>query len=148
MRPAPFVIPRQVGPAGSEAIRQLVRFGVAGGGVAMISVFVYWVAAVPLGIHPLIANFISYLTNIALGFLIHRAWTFRELTRHDRGGRAPYRYVAVSLIALALNTVWTALLTQILRLPAWTPILPMVFVTPLVTFVINRHWVFESAGGE
>jgi putative flippase GtrA len=146
LRPIPLLIRKQIAARNSEAIQQLVRFGIAGGGVAIISVFVYWATAVPLKIHPLIANFLSYLTNISLGFMIHRAWTFREFTRNDQAANAAYRYFAVSLIALAMNTVWTAALTQFLHMPAWTPILPMVLVTPLVTFLINRHWVFKASG--
>jgi putative flippase GtrA len=146
LRPIPFVIRRQLALRNSEAFQQLVRFGIAGGGVAVISVFVYWATAVPLRIHPLLANLLSYLTHISLGFMIHRAWTFREFTRDDKAAHSAYRYFAVSLIALAMNTVWTAALTQILHEPAWTPILPMVLVTPLVTFLINRHWVFKASG--
>jgi hypothetical protein len=48
----------------------------------------------------------------------------------------------VSLISLGLNSLWVALITGPLGLgPAW-PILPMLFVTPAVTFLLNRHWVF------
>ena len=50
--------------------------------------------------------------------------------------------VIVSLISLGLNSAWIAILTGPMGLsPAW-PILPMLFVTPAVTFVLNRQWVF------
>jgi hypothetical protein len=49
----------------------------------------------------------------------------------------------VSLISLGLNSFWVWLLTEPFRLsPAW-PIVPMLFVTPLVTFTLNRQWVFR-----
>lgn len=113
-----------------------------GGGVAVISVSTYWIAAVLLAIQPLIANFISYVVHVTLSFIIHRSWTFKDTISEARAHQALYRYVSVSLVALAMNTAWTAYLTQILQLPAWTPTIPMVFVTPFVTFLINRYWVF------
>lgn len=129
------------------AFRQLLRFALAGGGVAVISVLVYWAAAVLVRINPIVSNFLSYLANVLLGFLIHKIWTFRELTKQGKNERAPFRYILVSLFALAMNTGWTALLTAVLKQAVWTPIIPMVMATPLITFFINRIWVFESSRG-
>lgn len=129
------------------ALRQLTRFSTAGVAIAIISVTVYWVAAVAIGMNALIANFISYVANVSLGFIVHRDWTFRELSASGTSKGAMVKYICVSLVALALNTIWTAILVMGMDRPAWTAIVPMVFVTPLVTFVINRHWVFGLPRG-
>ena len=51
------------------------------------------------------------------------------------------KFFVVSLISLGLNSLWVALITGPLGLgPAW-PLLPMLFVTPAVTFILNRQWV-------
>ena len=51
--------------------------------------------------------------------------------------------LAVSLISYALNSFWVWLLFSRLQLGRAAPIAPMVFVTPGVTFLLNRQWVFR-----
>ena len=53
------------------------------------------------------------------------------------------RFLAVSLISYALNAFWVWLFYSHFDLGRAVPILPMLFVTPLVTFVLNRQWVFR-----
>ena len=54
------------------------------------------------------------------------------------------RFIIVSLISLrAQQLLGVAADRRPLELgPAW-PILPMLFVTPAVTFLLNRQWVFR-----
>ena len=53
------------------------------------------------------------------------------------------RFVTVSIISYALNSFWVWLLFSHFQLGRAAPILPMLFVTPAVTFVLNRQWVFR-----
>ena len=41
------------------------------------------------------------------------------------------------------NSFWVWLLFSYFRYGPAAPILPMLFVTPAVTFVLNRQWVFR-----
>ena len=54
------------------------------------------------------------------------------------------RFFAVSLVSYAMNSLWVWLLTDdaMLAGPWWWPLIPVLFVTPLVTFALNRVWVF------
>ncbi|HVM38595.1 MAG TPA: GtrA family protein [Sphingomicrobium sp.] len=120
---------------------QLLRFLVSGALVTVLGVGVYALVALVLGWHPQLGNFLAYATAMTTGYLMHSRWSFR-----GHGGRSagtPVRFLVVSLISLALNSFWVWLFTGPMRLgPAW-PILPMVFVTPAVTFTLNRLWVFR-----
>jgi hypothetical protein len=49
------------------------------------------------------------------------------------------------LSGLVCNLIWVQLLVHIMAAPDWTPIVPMVFVTPALTFAINRSWVFARS---
>jgi putative flippase GtrA len=72
---------------------------------------------------------------------MHSRWSFRDHGRRTRS--TGVKFVTVSLISLGLNSLWVWLFTGPLELsPAW-PILPMLFVTPAVTFLLNRQWVFR-----
>ena len=121
---------------------QLTRFIVSGATVTALGVGVYAIVALVLRWHPQLGNFLAYVVAMATGYLMHSRWSFR-----DHGGErthgTKFRFVMVSLASLALNSFWVWLLTEPMHLsPAW-PILPMLFVTPAVTFTLNRQWVFR-----
>jgi putative flippase GtrA len=123
-------------------IGQMWRFGLSGGIATVLNVGVYWIAAVPLQIWPLIANFFGYVAAVASGYVLHSRWSFRGHGRRDNPVRTTGRFLIVSLISLGLNSFWVWLFTEHFHTaPSW-PIIPMTIVTPLVTFALNRRWVF------
>jgi putative flippase GtrA len=127
-------------PQRREVLGQLVRFIVTGAFVTALGVGVYAIAALVLGWHPQLANVLAYLAAMATGYVMHSRWSFRDHGTRSRS--TSVKFVVVSLISLGLNSSWIAILTGPMGLsPAW-PILPMLFVTPAVTFVLNRQWVF------
>ena len=126
----------------SVLIGQLWRYGVSGGLATALNVGVYWVAAVPLHVWPLLANLMGYVAAVASGYVMHSRWSFRGHGPRDNPARTTGRFVLVSLVSLGLNSLWVWLLTDRLHLhPNW-PVLPMLFVTPLIVFALYRRWVF------
>lgn len=129
-------------PERRAIVGQLFRFLVSGGIVTALGVGVYALVALVLRWHPQIGNLLAYVTAMATGYMLHSRWSFRD-HGGERSGGTMARFVTVSLISLGLNSFWVWLLTEPLDLsPAW-PIAPMLFVTPLVTFTLNRQWVFR-----
>jgi putative flippase GtrA len=127
-------------PERRHVAMQLLRFVISGGLVTALGVGVYAIVAVGLRWHPQLGNFLAYAVAMATGYILHSRWSFRGHGKRTRG--TGLKFVIVSLISLALNSFWVWLFTQPLQLgPAW-PILPMLFVTPAVTFILNRQWVF------
>ena len=121
---------------------QLLRFLVSGGIVTALGVGVYAFVALWLRWHPQLGNFLAYVTAALLGYWLHSHWSFKGHGERGNLARTGSRFMIVSLLSLALNSFWVWLMTEPLALdPAW-PILPMLFVTPLVTFTLNRQWVF------
>jgi putative flippase GtrA len=125
-----------------ETFGQLVRFVISGGIVTLLGLGVYALIALVLRWNPQIGNFLAYVVAVATGYVMHSRWSFG-----DHGGRRDHRtkvrFVIVSLISFALNSFWVWLLTHPLHLSAAWPMAPMVFVTPVVTFTLNRQWVFR-----
>jgi putative flippase GtrA len=127
-------------PERRAILSQLMRFLISGALVTILGVAVYAFVALMLRWHPQVGNLLAYLVAMASGYVMHSRWSFRDYGQRTKG--TGVRFVIVSLISLGLNSLWVALITGPLGLgPAW-PILPMLFVTPAVTFVLNRHWVF------
>ena len=129
-----------ISPERRAILSQLLRFLISGALVTLLGVVVYAVVALVLRWHPQIGNLLAYAVAMATGYVMHSRWSFRD--HGERTKATAVRFVIVSLISLGLNSLWVALITGPLGLgPAW-PIVPMLFVTPAVTFVLNRYWVF------
>lgn len=110
--------------------------------VTALGVVVYALVAIILQWHPQLGNVLAYLTAMATGYVLHSSWSFRG-HGGERTLATKLRFLLVSLISYGLNAFWVWLLYSYLDLGRAAPILPMLFVTPAVTFVLNREWVFR-----
>ncbi len=129
-----------------EAVGQLIRFAIAGVGVTLFAAAIYLTVATRFGVAPLIANTISTLCGVGVGYLVHSRWSFRA-GNGDNGGdeRAMVvKFLLAAAAAYALNSFWVWLAVHALGLPAWTPVTGMVLATPLASFAANRYWVFAA----
>ena len=126
----------------SVLLGQLVRFGLVGGFVTALGVVAYWVPATFFGIPPLLANLLGYAVAVAFGYVLHSRVSFKGHGRRDNVAQRTGRFFIVSLVSLGLNSLFVGVLTGPLNGPTWWPVIPMLFVTPLVTFYLNRQWVF------
>jgi len=122
---------------------QVARFAATGGLVTALGALVYWVPATYFGVAPLLANFFAYVVAMVSGYILHSRWSFKGHGRRDNVARTTGRFFVVSLISLGLNSLFVWVLTGVLDGPTWWPVLTMLFVTPAVTFMLNRQWVFD-----
>jgi putative flippase GtrA len=129
-------------PERRAMLGQLMRFVVSGAFVTALGVGVYAIVALALRWHPQLGNFLAYAVAMATGYVMHSRWSFRGHGA-ERDHRTKVRFVIVSLISYALNSFWVWLLFTQLQLGRAAPIVPMLFVTPAVTFLLNRQWVFR-----
>ena len=129
-------------PERRTMIAQLTRFIISGALVTALGVGVYALVALLLRWEPQLGNFLAYVVAVATGYVMHSRWSFR-----DHGGERTHgtklKFVIVSVISYALNSFWVWLLFSHLQLGRAAPIVPMLFVTPVVTFLLNRQWVFR-----
>jgi putative flippase GtrA len=121
---------------------QLLRFGMVGGFVTALGVVAYYVPATYFGVAPLLANLLGYGVAVAFGYVLHSRVSFRGHGSRDKPAQRTFRFFVVSLVSLGLNSLFVGILTGPLDGPTWWPVIPMLFVTPLVTFALNRQWVF------
>jgi putative flippase GtrA len=129
-------------PERRTVLAQLARFVISGATVTALGVAVYALVALVLRWNPQLGNLLAYAAAMASGYVMHSQWSFR-----DHGGERTHatkvRFVVVSLISYALNSFWVWLLYSHLQWGRAAPIVPMLFVTPAVTFTLNRQWVFR-----
>jgi putative flippase GtrA len=129
-------------PERRTVLAQLARFVISGATVTALGVAVYALVALVLRWNPQLGNLLAYAVAMASGYVMHSQWSFRE-HGGERTHATKVRFVVVSLISYALNSFWVWLLYSHLQWGRAAPIVPMLFVTPAVTFTLNRQWVFR-----
>lgn len=128
----------------SGIVGQLVRFAIVGG----LSAVIYSAVYLPLATWALpprrawLAVFPAFAVAVAFGFVFHSRWSFKGHGTRDEGPGQQVKFVTVQASGMVLNAVFTWVITGWLGGPVWLPLVPAVTVTPLVTYVINRQWVF------
>ncbi len=126
----------------SGMLGQLVRYAITGGFVTALGAGLYGLLVGTTTIHPQAAVFAAYVLCIAIGYVLHSRWSFRGHGSRDNTARTTTRFFVVSIVSYAINSFFTWALIDLAALPRWTPVVPMLFVTPVATFALNRKWVF------
>ena len=129
-------------PERRTVLAQLFRFVISGATVTALGVGVYALVALVFRWHPQIGNILAYLVAMGTGYIMHSQWSFRG-HGSERTHATKIRFGIVSLISYGLNSFWVWLLYTYLAWGRAAPIVPMLFVTPAVTFLLNRQWVFR-----
>ena len=125
-----------------EILGQLVRFGLAGVLLTLLVAGGYWVMATFLGVEPMLSLTLNYVVVTGIGYWLHSRFSFRGHGSRDNEAVRTARLFAVNTIGFLVNQLFVWLLVKQLGGPTWWPVLPILFVTPLVTFALNRRWVF------
>jgi putative flippase GtrA len=124
----------------NQTLSQLVRFAIVGFSLAGVYSVIYWYLATFV-MPPVVAVAIAFAVAVSIGFVLHSRWSFRgHGQREDR--RLKMKFLLVQSSGFVLNEAFTWVLTGPLHGPTWWPLVPAIFLTPLVTYLLNRQWVF------
>ena len=125
----------------NQTLSQLVRFAIVGFSLAGVYSVIYWYLATFV-MPPVVAVAIAFAVAVSIGFVLHSRWSFRG-HGGERTHATKFKFFVVSLISYGLNSFWVWLFFSHFKVGPAIPILPMAFVTPAVTFLLNREWVFR-----
>ena len=126
------------------AARQLLRYAFAGFCVTQFAACIY-AALVTFGHIPAFrANMMSASCGLIVGYVVHSRWSLAGGTAPTEHGKVG-RFLLSSSLAFAINSLWVWLLVSNLHLPPLAPIPLMMGATPLMSFLLNRYWVFKAA---
>ena len=123
-------------------IGQIVRFGLSGGLLTLFVAGGYWAIATFLGVDPNLSLFLVFIVAAALGYILHSEFSFRGHGARDRAHIRTIRFLVTTSLGFVANQFFVWLLVKQMGGPTWWPVIPIVFVTPLLTFTLNRRWVF------
>ena len=129
-------------PDHRTVVAQAARYGFAGMVITVLFSASYWAVTEYLHIDPMISLTIVFLVFTVVSYFTHGAFSFHGHGERDRQHVRLVRFLVVNLIGFALNQLFVWLLVKHLGGPTWWPVVPFIFVTPLLTFVLHRRWVF------
>jgi putative flippase GtrA len=125
-----------------DLIAQAFRFGLTGVLLTLLVAGGYWIAADLFGVEPMLSMTLNYLVFTALGYVLHSRFSFRGHGARDNPGSRTTRFFIVNTSGFLANQFFIWLLVKQMGGPVWWSVIPIVFVTPLLTFSLNRRWVF------
>lgn len=122
---------------------EILRFGVVGLAATAIHYAILRLAVDTLEIPPSLANGSAFLCAVCVTYLGQSLWVFR---RHSQHGAAQMLRFIVSLgFGFFANVAIMALSVHALGLEYQNGFLLSLFLVPVLSFVINRFWVFNTS---
>ena len=121
---------------------QAIRYAVAGAIITLLVAASYWAVAEFLHVDPMVSLTLVFLFFTGVSYVTHGAFSFRGHGSRDRSHVRATRFLIINLLGFATNQLFVWLLVKQMGGPTWWPVIPIIFVTPLLTFTLHRRWVF------
>ena len=126
---------------------QMLRYAIAGGLITLAVAASYWAIAEAFDVDPMVSLAIVFIVFSGISYLVHGAFTFKDhgerdvqqVGHHVRGSR----FLAINILGFVVNQGFVWFLVKYLDGPTWWPTIPMVLVTPLLTFALHRRFVYS-----
>lgn len=122
---------------------QILRYALAGGLITVAVAATYWAIAEFGGVDPMVSLTIVFLFFSGVSYLVHGAYSFKDHGERDRHHVRGARFLAINVLGFLLNQGFVWYLVKYLDGPTWWPTLPMIFITPLLTFALHRRFVYS-----
>ncbi len=132
----------KIDPERRTVLLQLIRYALAGFAITVAVAASYWGVTEGLNIDPMISFTIVFLVFSVISYVTHGEFSFKGHGTRDQHHVRMGRFLAVNLLGYLVNQGFIWLLVKQLDGPTWWPTIPMVFVTPLLTFALHRRFVY------
>jgi len=133
---------QKIDPDRRTMLVQLIRYGFAGLVITLAVAGTYWAITELLHIDPMISFTIVFIFFSVISYVTHGEFSFRGHGTRDQHHIRMGRFLAVNVLGYLVNQGFIWVLVKQLGGPTWWPTIPMVFVTPLLTFTLHRRFVY------
>ena len=119
---------------------KITRFFIVGASNTLLAYLLY-VVLFKLGVDYKLALFFVYLFGIIFGYLLNRYWTFSSNKQH----RLSFiKYLMWYIVVFILNLLFLIFLVDFLLLNPIYSQLFVVLIISLISFLVQKNWVFSS----
>jgi putative flippase GtrA len=123
-------------------LMQFVAFGIVGVGATLVNIAVYYAGVKGFGASPNVSWTAGFLVALVVSYTMQRRFVFSASGERSVAASSS-RFFMVALLGFALNSLWVWAMVTRMGLPTWSPLPLVLFVTPAVTYCLNRFWVFR-----
>ena len=128
-----------------EKFKEPLLYLFFGGLTTLLSIFLYWLFAHPLGLPPLIANVFSWVLCVAFAYVTNRSWVFRDKARGAKGIlREAASFTAGRLATLGLEELILWLGITVLGVGDLAVKIAAQVLTIVGNYVISKFLVFKK----
>ena len=131
-----------IDPERRTVLFQLIRYALAGLAITLAAAASYWAIADLLHVDPMLSYTIVFIIFSGISYVTHGEFSFKGHGERDRQHIRMGRFFAINVLGFLVNQGFIWLLVKQLDGPTWWPTIPMVFVTPLLTFALHRRFVY------
>ena len=121
-------------------LREIFIYGLVGLSALGVQSLIYLLLA-GNGAAPLLATLVGNSCGMLVSYFGHTIFTFKKTHKFSR--KEFIKFIITNVTGLALNSLFTILLVNIMHTHYSTVLYPQAFITPLVTFLISKFWVFK-----
>jgi len=132
-----------LGPERRTVLLHLMRYAFAGFAITLAAAASYWAIADLLHVDPMVSYTIVFLIFSVISYVTHGEFSFKGHGERDRHHIRMSRFLVINVIGFLVNQGFIWLLVKKLGGPTWWPTIPMIFLTPLLTFVLHRRYVYS-----
>jgi putative flippase GtrA len=129
-------------PQRRTVLLHLARYALAGLAITLAAAGSYWAITDLLHVDPMVSYAIVFLIFSIVSYVTHGEYSFKGHGERDRHHIRVGRFLAVNVLGFLVNQGFIWLLVKQLDGPTWWPTIPMVIVTPLLTFALHRRFVY------
>jgi putative flippase GtrA len=131
-----------LGPERRTVLLQLIRYALAGLAITLAVAGSYWAITDLFHVDPMISFTIVFIVFSLISYFTHGEFSFKGHGARDQHHIRMGRFLAVNVLGYLVNQGFIWLLVKQLDGPTWWPTIPMVFLTPLLTFTLHRRFVY------
>ena len=129
-------------PERRTMLLQLIRYAFAGFAITLGVAASYWAITDFLHVDPMISLTVVFVVFSGISYVTHGEYSFKGHGERDRHHIRMGRFFAINVLGYLVNQGFIWLLIKQLGGPTWWPTIPMIFVTPLLTFSLHRRFVY------
>ena len=133
---------QKIDPDRRTVLVQLIRYGFAGLVITLAVAGSYWAITELLHIDPMISFTIVFIFFSVISYVTHGEYSFKDHGTRDQHHIRMSRFLAVNVLGYLVNQGFIWVLVKQMDGPTWWSVIPMVFVTPLLTFTLHRRFVY------
>ena len=125
-----------------ETFGLIFKFGAVGIAATLSHALAFILILRLLGWTEQASNLAAFIIAFLLSWSGHYFWTFQKNGAQTIGQTMP-RFFVVALSGYALNALFVFVVITKLAQPDFYVLPLMIFITPLMTFLLSRYWAFR-----